>query len=137
MYKTPLITNDAVVLGLLFIILAFVFYTSASTHKGWKKFYAVVPSMLLCYFLPSLLNSFGIIDGEKSQLYPIMSRYLLPVSLVLLTLSIDFGALKKLGPKAVIMFLAGSVGVMIGGPLAILICKHITPEVFAATGPDA
>jgi uncharacterized membrane protein len=137
MYKTPLITNDAVVLGMLFAILAFVFYTSASNSKGWKKFYAVVPSMLLCYFLPSLLNSFGIIDGEKSQLYPIMSRYLLPVSLVLLTLSIDFKALKKLGPKAVIMFLAGSLGVMIGGPLAILICKHITPDVFASTGPDA
>lgn len=137
MYKTPLITNDAVVLGMLFLILAFVFYTSASNTRGWKKFYSIVPSMLLCYFLPSLLNSFGIIDGEKSQLYPVMSRYLLPVSLVLLTLSIDFGALKKLGPKAVIMFLAGSVGVMLGGPLAILICKHITPEVFATTGPDA
>src|SRR6185295_7008774 len=65
------------------------------------------------------------------------SRYLLPVSLVLLTLSIDFKALKKLGPKAVIMFLTGSLGVMIGGPIAILICKHITPQVFAATGPDA
>lgn len=137
MDKTPLITNDAVILGILFMILAFVFYTSSSSKKGWLKFYSIVPSILLCYFLPSLLNSFHIIDGEKSQLYPVISRYILPVSLVLLTLSIDFAALKKLGPKAVIMFLTGSFGVMIGGPLAILICKHITPGVFQAAGPDA
>jgi uncharacterized membrane protein len=137
MQLLALITNDAVVLGLLFLILGFVFYTSASPRPGWVRFYKLVPTILLCYFLPSLLNSFGIINGEQSQLYPIISRYLLPVSLVLLTLSIDFKALKKLGPKAVIMFLAGSVGVMLGGPLAILVCKSVVPQVFAAQGPDA
>ncbi|CAN5694943.1 DUF819 family protein [soil metagenome] len=136
MDKTPLITNDAVVLGLLFIILAFVFYTSSSSQKGWKRFYTFVPSILLCYFLPSLLNSFHIIDGEKSQLYPVMSRYLLPASLVLLTLSVDFKGLKQLGPKALIMFFTGTLGVMIGGPIAILICKPILPALFSGTGPD-
>jgi uncharacterized membrane protein len=137
MQLLALITNDAVVLGILFLILGFVFSTAASKRSGWVRFYKIVPSILLCYFLPSVLNSLGVINGETSQLYPIISRYLLPVSLVLLTLSIDFGALKKLGTKAVIMFFAGSIGVMLGGPLAILICKHITPSVFEATGPDA
>ncbi|TAD86636.1 MAG: DUF819 family protein [Bacteroidetes bacterium] len=137
MQLSAFITNDAVVLGLLFIILGAVFFTSGSTKSGWVRFYKVVPTILLCYFLPSLLNSFGIVDGEASQLYPVMSRYLLPVSLVLLTLSIDFKALSKLGGKAVIMFLAGSVGVMLGGPLAILLCKHLVPGLFEAAGPDA
>ncbi|MES2649450.1 MAG: DUF819 family protein [Bacteroidota bacterium] len=135
--ETPLITNDAVILGILFIILAFVFYTSSTDQHGWKRFYSFVPAILLCYFLPSLLNTFHVIDGEKSQLYPVMSRYFLPVSLVLLTLGIDFKALKKLGPKALILFLTGSLGVMIGGPLAILICKNFTPELFETTGPGA
>jgi uncharacterized membrane protein len=40
---------------------------------------------------------------------------------VLLTLSINFVALKRLGSKAVIMFLAGTVGIIIGGPLALYI----------------
>jgi uncharacterized membrane protein len=137
MDNAALITNDAVILGLLFSILAFVFYTSSSNNKGWVRFYSFVPSILLCYFLPSLLNTFHVIDGEKSMLYPVMSRYLLPVSLVLLTLSIDFKALKRIGPKAVIMFLTGSAGVMFGGPIAILICKHITPGLFQTEGPDA
>ncbi len=137
MDKTPLITNDAVVLGLLFTILAFVFYTSSSAQKGWKRFYTFVPSILLCYFLPSLLNTFHVIDGEKSQLYPVISRYLLPASLVLLTLSVDFKGLKQLGPKALIMFFTGTLGVMIGGPIAIVICKPILPALFSGTGPDA
>jgi len=49
-------TNDAVVLGILFAILAFVFKTSHSSIPFWKKFYTYVPSLLLCYFIPSVLN---------------------------------------------------------------------------------
>jgi uncharacterized membrane protein len=96
----PLITNDAVVLGILITILGIIFITSSSNKSFYKKFYTIVPSVLLCYFLPALLNTFNIISGETSNLYKIASRYLLPASLVLLTLSIDFKELKKLGNKA-------------------------------------
>ena len=47
MEHTPLITNDAVVLGILMVILAFVFRTSHSDNPRWKKFYGIVPSLLL------------------------------------------------------------------------------------------
>lgn len=133
----PLITNDAVVLGLLMVILAWVFRTASSEKPFWKKFYTYIPSLLLCYFLPSVLNSTGIISGEHSGLYRIASRYLLPASLILLTLSIDLKAIMRLGPKAVIMFLAGTVGVIIGGPLAILSVSSFAPELVGGTGPDA
>src|SRR3546814_13519678 len=87
--KAPLITNDAVVLGILVIILALVFKTSASQRPYFRKFYAVVPSLLLCYFLPSVLNSMNIISGSQSGLYKMASNYLLPASLVLFTLSLE------------------------------------------------
>lgn len=132
-----MITNDAVVLGILFIILAFVFITSHSSHPFWKKFYKYIPSLLLCYFIPSILNSLGLISGEESGLYFMASRYLLPTSLVFLTLSIDFKAIMGLGKKAVIMFFAGTVGVIIGGPLAILITSIFAPEIVGGAGPDA
>jgi uncharacterized membrane protein len=132
-----LITNDAVVLGLLITILAGVFYTTSSQAPFWVKFYKAVPSLLLCYFIPSLFNTAGIIDGEKSMLYPVVSRYILPVSLVLLTISIDFAGLKKLGPKAIIMFLAGTLGIILGGPIAVLIFSVIAPDVVGGVGPDA
>jgi uncharacterized membrane protein len=133
----PLITNDAVVLGLLMVILAFVFKTASSEKPFWQKFYTYVPSLLLCYFIPSILNSTDIISGEQSGLYKIASRYLLPASLVLLTLSIDLKAIMRLGPKAVIMFLAGTVGVVIGGPLAIMIVSIFNPDLVGGEGADA
>ena len=133
----PVFTNDAIVLGILFAILAFVFKTSHSSNPFWKKFYTYVPSLLLCYFIPSLLNSMGIISGENSNLYFVSSRYLLPASLVLLTLSIDLKRILSLGPKAVIMFLAGTVGIIIGGPIAVLIFGLVAPDIVGGSGGDA
>ena len=132
-----LISNDAVVLGILISMLALIFYTSNSSIPFFKKFYKVVPMLLLCYFLPSLLTTFGIVDGENSQLYFMASRYLLPASLVLLTLSIDLKQVMKLGSKALIMFLTGTVGVIIGGPLAILIAAHFNPDLVGGADADA
>ena len=132
----PLITDDAVVFGILMTILALVFTTSASKNPFWVKFYKVIPSLLLCYFIPGLLNTFGLISGEESGLYSVASRYLLPASLVLFTLSIDFKGILKLGPKALVMFLAGTVGVIIGGPLALFIVSIFSPEVISGTGAD-
>ncbi len=134
---TPFVTNDAVVLGILFIILALIFKTADSEKPFWKKFYNYIPSLLLCYFVPAILNSAGIISGEHSKLYFVASRYLLPASLVLLTLSIDLKGILRLGPKAIIMFLTGTVGIIIGGPLAILIVSVFTPNIVGGHGPDA
>lgn len=135
--SSALITNDAVILGILIFMLAAIFKYAASEHPFLKKMNKFLPMVLLCYFLPSLLNTFGIIDGEHSKLYFFTSRYLLPSSLVLLTLSIDMREIIKLGPKALIMFLTATVGVIIGGPLAILITSWISPEIIGGSGPDA
>ena len=133
----PLLTNDAIVFGILISILAFVFTTSKSKNPFWEKFYKYIPTLLLCYFIPSIFNSFGIISGEDSNLYFVASRYLLPTSLVLLTISIDLPEIKKLGPKAIIMFLTATAGIILGGPLAILIVSTFAPGVVGGVGPDA
>ena len=105
----PLITSDPVVLGILVTILALVMASERSAHPFWRKFYAVVPALLLCYFIPGLLNTFGVIDGETSRLYPMARDYLLPMALVLLTLACDLSAIARLGPKAIILFLTLSL----------------------------
>ena len=136
-HSTALVTNDAVVLGLLLAILAFVFKTSSSDNPTLKKFYSVVPMLLLCYFLPSLLNTFGIVDGENSKLYHVASRYLLPACLILLTLSVDLKEIARLGYKPVVMFLTATIGVILGGPLAILLVSAFSPDLVGGAGPDA
>lgn len=178
----PFFTNDAVVFGLLMILLAGIFYTSNLDKPSWKKFYTFVPALLLCYFLPAILHwplglvasewfdpsfleflstknlvlpdssmSFseiknflegsGIAESEyksyikHSNLYFVASRYLLPASLVLLCLSIDFKGIINLGPKALIMFFAATLGIIIGGPIALLVVLYVAPDLFSAT-PD-
>ncbi len=128
---TALITNDAVVLGVLATILGLVFWTSSRPSGAWRRFYGIVPVLLLCYLLPALLNTAGIIDGEASALYPMARDYLLPSALVLLCLAIDFGAVVRLGPKAVVMFLTGTVGVVLGAMAAFWSMSLIDPPTMA------
>lgn len=137
MESQALVQNDAVVLGLLALILGLVFYTEASPHPFWKKFYRYVPGLLLCYILPSLLSSFGVVDPAESRINFVASRYLLPATLVLLTISVDLKAILGLGYKAVVLFLTGTVGVVVGGPLALIIVGAVSPETVGGVGPDA
>lgn len=137
MENAPLVTNDAVVLGMLMVILGFVFYTSSRPSGFWKRFYGIVPSLLLCYFLPSLLATAGIISAGESKIYFVASRFLLPTSLLLLTLSIDLKGVLRLGPKALVMFLTGTTGVVIGGPLAIILVSRFNPDIVGGEGSEA
>ncbi|SDB47196.1 Uncharacterized membrane protein [Flavobacteriaceae bacterium MAR_2010_188] len=137
MENMPLFTNDAIVFGILMLCLGFVFYTEDIKDGFWPKFYKYVPGLLMCYMLPAVFNSLGIISAEITQTYFIASRYLLPASLVLLTISIDLKAIFNLGWKALVMFFTGTAGIIIGGPLAILLISTFSPETVGGVGPDA
>ncbi len=131
----PLIKNDAVVLGILLLFLAIIF--QAEKNPKLKTFFTYVPGLLLCYFLPALLNTYNIISAKHSNLYFVASRYMLPASLILLTISIDFPSLRKLGPKALIMFFTATIGIILGGPVALFVVSNISPETVSGTGDNA
>ena len=147
---SPLLTNDSIVFGLLMIAIAFIFYTESKTSGFWFKFYKVVPGLFMAYMLPAVFTTLGWIApdweritasgtllAESSQLYYVASRYLLPAALVLMTLSIDLKAVFNLGWKALIMFFTGTLGIVIGGPIAILFIATVSPETVEGIGPDA
>lgn len=137
MESTALITNDAVALGILIVVLALIFYTSSLKTGFWKRFYTFVPALLLCYFVPALLRwPLGLIDGDTSELYFVSSRYLLPASLILLCLGIDFKGILNLGPKALIMFFTGTLGIIIGGPIALLVVTYLFPNLLSIPPED-
>ncbi len=134
---TPFITNDAVVLGIILVILASVYYTSHSRKPFWQKLYKYIPAILLCYFIPALLNwPLRIVSGEQTQLYFIATRYLLPASLILFCLGVDLKSILGLGPKALIMFFASTFGVMIAAPLAVLIIYALFPNLITVPADD-
>ncbi|GAB3387540.1 DUF819 family protein [Massilia agri] len=118
-------------LGILAAILGLVFWTASRPTGFWKSFYTYVPALLLCYLLPAILNTLGVIDGSLSKLYPVARDYLLPSALVLLCVAIDFGAIVRLGPKAVVMFLTGTVGIMLGALVSFEVMRLIHPETVA------
>ncbi len=136
MNQLPL-TDDTVIFGLLALCLGFVFYTSSLKTGFWKKFYTVIPTVLMCYLLPSVFTSTGLVNEESSNLYYVASRYLLPAALILMTLSIDLKAIANLGSKALVMFLTGTAGIVIGGPLAILLVSIFSPETVGGADFDA
>lgn len=130
--STALITNDIVVLGLIAATLGVVFWTSSRESGPWKKFYTYVPALLLCYFIPGIYNSVGLIDGGASKLYnPVASRVLLPAALVLLTLTIDLKGVLRLGPKLLAMYAAASLSVMLGAFAAFWLMGVFHPETVA------
>ena len=147
---TPLFTNDTIVFGLLMLALGFIFYTEAKTSGFWHKFYKIVPGLFLAYMVPALFTTVGLIAPEwitikengdviegGTNLYFVASRYLLPAALVLMTLSIDLKAVFNLGWKALVMFFTGTIGIIIGGPIAILLISTFSPETVGGVGPDA
>ncbi|AUP78245.1 DUF819 family protein [Flavivirga eckloniae] len=137
MANQPLFTNDTATFGLLMLMLALVFYTSSLKTGFWAKFYSIVPALLMCYLLPAVLNSLGLISPSTSKVYSISKDFLLPAALVLMTLSLDLKSVFNLGPKALIMFLTGTIGIVIGGPIAMLLVSIVSPETVGGAGPDA
>jgi len=150
MENAPLFTDDTIVFGLLMLALGAIFYTESIKTGFWPKFYKIVPGLFMAYMIPALFTTLGVISPEwetvntsgevvthKSNLYYVSSRYLLPAALVLMTLSIDLRGVFNLGWRALIMFLTGTIGIVIGGPIAILLISAVSPETVGGIGPDA
>jgi len=146
----PIFTNDAIVFGILMSSLGVVFYTESKTNGFWHKFYKIVPGLFMAYFIPAIFTTIGLISpawktintngeitSQASQLYYVASRFLLPAALVLMTLSIDLKAIFNLGSKALIMFFTGTIGIVIGGPIAILLISFFSPETVGGADFDA
>lgn len=127
-----LITNDIVLFGLIAATLGAIFWAASAPIPLFQRFFRIVPALLLCYFIPAIYNTTGLIDGLGTKLYdPIARDVLLPAALVLLTLSIDLPAILRLGPKLLIVFAAGTFGIMLGGVVSFLLFSWLNPEIVA------
>lgn len=126
-----LVSHPVGILAVLLTVLAAIFWFGEQTMG--QRLFKIVPALLFCYFIPTALTTAEVIP-DKSELYEWVKSYLLPCSLVLLILSLDVPAILRLGPKAVIMLMAGTVGVVVGGPLALFVCSYILPDSMALPG---
>ncbi len=123
---TPLIQEPMAVFGYLAAVFAGIFWISEL--PALQKVFRITPAVIYCYFVPTLSTTVGIIP-MASPVYDWMTRYLLPVALLLLMITVDLKSILKLGRTALIMVTAGSIGIMIGAQIAYLaFARWLPPE---------
>ena len=74
----PLITTLPAAFGLIMGVVGAIFYTGNSAHPFWRRFYTILPGIVLCCFVPAGLNSAGVFAPELGkQIYSFAATYLL------------------------------------------------------------
>ena len=123
--ESVLISNSFGLLAVLLIIPAIIFMIDS--HEKYGKLFKFIPPLVFAYFIPTILTALEIIPSD-AEIYKQIKTFVLPASLLLLTLAVDIKGIIKLGSKAVIMFLSGTLGVVIGGPIALFLFKNQLPD---------
>jgi len=123
--ESVLINNSFGLLAVLLIIPAIIFMIDS--HDKYGKLFKFVPPLVFAYFIPTILTALEIIPSE-AVIYKQIKTFVLPASLLLLTLAVDVRGILRLGSKAIIMFLSGTIGVVIGGPIALFLFKNQLPD---------
>ncbi|HUF71161.1 MAG TPA: DUF819 family protein [Longimicrobiales bacterium] len=118
-------TDPMAVFAYLAGVLGLVFWLSSLTR--FAKLFELTPPVIYAYFIPTLSTTFGITPSASST-YDWMGRYLLPVALVLLMVTVDVRSILRLGRVALVMMVAGTAGIVIGGPVAYLVFGGFLPE---------
>ncbi len=121
---TSLLTDPMAVIGFLAGVLALVFWLS--TLPALRKLFELTPPVIYIYFIPTIATTLGI-TPPLSPAYDWLTRYMLPVALFLLMISIDLGSIAQLGGMALAMMVAGTLGIVVGGPLTYLVFGGMLP----------
>ena len=112
-----LVTDPAHVAALLAVVLAAVF--ALSRVPAFDRLFRTIPPVIWAYFVPMLLTTAGV-TPPQSAAYDAFGYVLLPFALFLLMITIDLRAILSLGRLAILMMLVGTLGIVLGGPIAYL-----------------
>lgn len=115
-----LISSPAGILAVLAAITSFFFFLEKKT--GWKLF-NYFPPLLFIYVIPVFLSNGGLIPS-KAPVYDFMGDNLLPMFLTIMLLNVDILATVRVMGKGVFVMLMGTLGVVVGAPIAFWLVKH-------------
>jgi uncharacterized membrane protein len=88
------------------------------------------------YLLPAIATNTGFI-AKGNTIRVLSMDIILPVSLILLTSIIHIPDLLKVTRQGLVVFLFGTMGIVIGGPLALFVYGLFDPVVLTAAGDQA
>lgn len=121
----PLINDPMAVLAYLAAVLATIFWLSEKPRM--EPVFRYLPPVIFAYFIPTVSTTLGILPAS-SPVYDWMTRYLLPLALLLLMITVDVRSILKLGKTAVAMVTAGALGIVIGAQVSYLVFGRWLPE---------
>ncbi|MGD9141196.1 MAG: DUF819 family protein [bacterium] len=124
-----LITSPAGVLAVLAGVTSLFFFLEKKTGL---KLFNYFPPLIFIYLVPVLLSNTGVIPNN-SPVYSFMRQSVLPMFLVLMLLNVDFLATVRAMGRGVIVMLLGTLGVVVGAPIALFLVRHG----LRSLGPDA
>ena len=113
------------VLAYLAAVLAAIFWLSERPRL--ELVFRYLPPVIFAYFVPTISTTLGILPAT-SPVYEWMTRYLLPMALLLLMITVDVRSILKLGKTAGAMVVAGSVGIVLGAQVAYLVFGRWLPD---------
>ncbi len=118
-------TDPMSVFAFLGTLVAVIFWLSGV--RKLEKFFEYLPPVIFVYFVPMICTTLGI-TPSASEAYAFTTRFFLPLALFLLMISIDLKSVAKLGPVALFMVTAGTIGIIVGGPVALMLFGGALPD---------
>ena len=129
--QNPWITSPAGVLAALAAVTSLFFYLENRTQ--WK-FFNYFPPLIFIYIIPVALSNSGV-NPTVSPVYNFMRSDILPLFLLIMLLNVDIMATVRVMGKGVFVMLLGTLGVVVGAPVAFFIVKHgLGPETWKGFG---
>jgi uncharacterized membrane protein len=127
--ENVLISSPIGVLAVLCLVAAFFFFLAQVTAS---KLFHYLPPLLFIYATPVFLSNLKIgghtVIPSSSIIYSGLSKYALPVFIVLMLIKVNVPAVVKVMGKGVLVMLMGTAGVMVGGVVAYVIVHGWLPE---------
>lgn len=120
-----LITDSTAVLVYLVVLIAALHWLADQKFLAW--FFKYLPPVIWVYFLSMLSSNLGIIP-QSLALYDWIRTYLLPAALILMLLSANVPALAKLGVKAIVTMITGTIGIAVGAVVGYTVLRPWLPE---------
>ncbi len=122
----PILSDDPTAVAIALVVgIGLIFFLAGRRRLAGLFRYA--PPISWAYFLPMIATSLGILPSTSTA-YTWITYNLLPASLMLLIVTTDIPAILRLGPKAITMMLAGTLGVITGGPVTLWLFQRWLPE---------
>ena len=127
--ESVLISSPIGVLAMLCAVAAFFFLLAQVTEA---KLFNYVPPLLFIYATPVFLSNLSIggqtVIPNSSIIYTGLSKFALPLFIVLMLIKVNVPAVVKVMGKGVLVMLMGTAGVMVGGVVAYVIVHGWLPE---------